>query len=40
VPSEEIMREQSRRHNGQMQHPGDELLLRARQLAEEFSRVA
>jgi hypothetical protein len=40
VPSEEIVREQSGRHNGQLQHPGDKLLKRARDLAEQFSRAA
>jgi rubrerythrin len=39
-PSEEIVREQSGRHNGQAHHPGDELLARARQLAQQFSHAA
>ena len=39
-PSEEIVREQSGRHNGQAQHPGDELLARARNLAQQFSHAA
>jgi hypothetical protein len=40
VPSEEIVQEQSRLHSGQPQHPGDELLARARDLAEQFARAA
>jgi rubrerythrin len=40
VPSEEIMQEQSGRHNGTAQHPGDELLARARELAQQFSQTA
>ena len=40
VPSEEIMLEQQRRHDGQLQHAGDELLARARDLAQQFSRAA
>jgi hypothetical protein len=40
VPSEEIVGEQSSRHDGQPQHPGDELLARARELAQQFARVA
>ena len=40
VPSEEIVREQAIRHNGTVQHPGDDLLGRARELATQFSRVA
>ena len=38
-PSEEIIQEQASRHNGTAQHPGDELLARARELAEQFSRT-
>ena len=40
VPSEEIVGEQAGRHNGKAQHPGDELLARARELAQQFARVA
>jgi hypothetical protein len=40
VPSEEIVREQAGRHNGHSQHPGDELLKRARDLAQQFASVA
>ncbi|MCA1645119.1 MAG: hypothetical protein LC797_06500, partial [Chloroflexi bacterium] len=39
-PSEDIVREQADRHDGQVEHPGDELLSRARDLAEQFARTA
>jgi rubrerythrin len=40
VPSEEIVREQASRHNGTAEHPGDDLLARARELATRLSLVA
>lgn len=40
VPSEEIVSEQSGRHDGRAEHPGDELLARARQLAQQLRRAA
>lgn len=39
-PSEEIVDVQVSRHDGQAQHPGDELLARARSLALEFRETA
>jgi hypothetical protein len=40
IPSEEIVDTQSDRHDGQAPHPGDELLARARDLAQQLRRAA
>ena len=40
IPSEEIVQQQAGSHNGVAQHPGDELLARARDLAQQLSRAA